>query len=117
MLQGLDDDSTPDAVMLRWPYFETDQPVMWEESETYLGEGEVASPRMYEWGHGIGQVVQAVLDAGLTITGLEEHQVLPWRRLPWMEHVEGTHDWTRMPLHLRDAVPLSYTLQAMKPAD
>jgi hypothetical protein len=28
----------------------------------------------HEWNHGLGEIVTAVLDAGMTVTGLREHQ-------------------------------------------
>lgn len=115
-VKALDDDATATNTKLSVPYFETEQPMSWSESTTYAGSGEVASPQQYEWSHGIAEVVQAVLDAGLTLTGLEEHRVLPWRFLDWFEPVPGTDDWTQMPEQLRDVVPMSYTLQALKPA-
>jgi hypothetical protein len=38
----------------------------------------------YEWNHGLGEIVQAVLDVGLTLTRLEEHTEVEWPALPGM---------------------------------
>lgn len=35
-----------------------------------------------EWNHGLGEIIQALLDEGLIITGLIEHKSLPWDALP-----------------------------------
>jgi SAM-dependent methyltransferase len=110
------DDTGPDDVRLNYPYFETASPVGFSETSSYAGSGEVVSPRHYEWNHGIGEIVQAVLDAGLVLTGLEEHRVIPWGAFDWFEPVPGTSDWTRLPAGMRDRFPLSYTLQATKPS-
>ena len=116
MLGTLDDDATPDALLVRWPYFEIAEAMRWEDAESYLGDGVVASPLQYEWAHGLGEVIQALLDAGLELTTLVEHRVVPWERLPWFDRVAGTRTWTQLPPHLRDVMPLSYCLQATKPA-
>ena len=36
----------------------------------------------HEWNHGLGEIVTALLDAGMTITGLTEHDSVPWEALP-----------------------------------
>lgn len=115
MMETIDDDAQPDAIHLSYPYFVTEQPTRWEDSVSYAGEGEVTSPVQYVWAHGLGEVVQGVIDAGLVVTRLEEHRVLPWRLLDWFDDVAGFERWTQMPEHLRDVVPMSYTLRALKP--
>ena len=36
----------------------------------------------YEWNHGLGEIVSALLDAGLRLTRLEEHDSVPWDAQP-----------------------------------
>jgi hypothetical protein len=36
----------------------------------------------HEWNHGIGEIVTALLDAGMTLIGLTEHDSVPWNALP-----------------------------------
>ena len=36
----------------------------------------------HEWNHGLGEIVTAVLAAGLELTALEEHDRVPWDALP-----------------------------------
>lgn len=117
MLETIDDAAQPDAIHLSYPYFVTEHPIRWEDSISYAGEGVVESPLQYVWSHGLGEVVQGVIDAGLVVTKLQEHRVLPWRLLDWFDSVPGYEKWTQMPTHLRDVVPMSYTLRAKKPRD
>ncbi|MEZ4595463.1 MAG: hypothetical protein R3C32_00790 [Chloroflexota bacterium] len=36
----------------------------------------------WSWNHGLGEIVTALLDAGMRITMLEEHDSVPWDALP-----------------------------------
>ena len=66
---------------------------------------------MYEWNHGLGEIVQAVLDAGLTITALREHDQLEWRQFGWMEPT-GDGQWV-LPAR-RERLPMMFTLEAVR---
>jgi len=68
---------------------------------------------MYEWNRGIGEIVTAVLDAGLEIRALREHRSLEWQGLPHMVLAEDGR-W-RLPPDQADLVPLMFTLVATKP--
>ena len=35
-----------------------------------------------QWNHGIGEIVQCLLDVELSLTGLVEHTSIPWEGLP-----------------------------------
>ena len=64
------------------------------------------------WNHGIGEIVTALLDAGMELTALTEHDSVPWQALPGgMERLADT-EW-----RIRDRpwrVAHSYTLQAVR---
>ena len=64
----------------------------------------MAHARTYEWNHGLGEVVAALIGAGLAITGLQEHRDLEWQGLPQMA-LEADGRW-RLPPEQRDLVPL-----------
>ena len=65
----------------------------------------------HEWSHGLGEVVSAVLGAGMVVTALVEHDSVPWNARPGeMEESDG--EW-----RMRDRperFPCTYTLQASK---
>jgi SAM-dependent methyltransferase len=100
-------------VTLDFPYFEQDQPLEWHEPGTYVDtdvEFEHNSTR--EWNHGLGEVVSALMEAGMSITGLVEHDSVPWDALPGQMERLDTGEW-----RLRDRperLAHSYTLQAVK---
>lgn len=65
----------------------------------------------YEWMHGVGEVVNALVDAGLRIERLRETERLPWPR--WTAMVPAEGGWFRLPdSHPR--IPLMYALLARK---
>jgi hypothetical protein len=98
---------------LRYPYFERPEPTRFDEPATYTDGPDIAEPVSYEWNHGLGEIVQAVLDAGLTLTRLVEHDEIDWPAYPWFEP-SGIRDHWRMPGD-RSVVPLEYTLEACRP--
>lgn len=100
------------TVALELPYFEQPEPVRWSDETTYAGEGAVASPDSVEWNHGIGEIVMAVLEAGLILTGLFEHDSVPWEAMEGMVGDErGEYRLAARP----ERLPASFTLMATKP--
>lgn len=100
-------------ITVDFPYFEQEQPLEWHEPGTYVDtdvEFEHNSTR--EWNHGLGEVVSALLDAGLGITGLVEHDSVPWDALPGQMDRLDSGEWR---LRVRpERLAHSYTLQAVK---
>jgi SAM-dependent methyltransferase len=101
------------TVALELPYFEQTEPIAWTQDFTYSGEGEVASPVSVEWNHGIGEIVTAVLDAGLRLTGLVEHDSGPWEAFDGMVLDPTTREYRLADRPER--LPASFTLTASKP--
>ena len=98
---------------LELPYYEQQEPLEWNDAVTYLGDGPVGSPRSVEWNHGLGEIVTAVLDAGLELTGLVEHDSVPW--LPFagqmtLDPETGEYRLTDRP----ERLAASFTLTAVK---
>jgi len=98
---------------LELPYFEQSVPLVWEDAATYASDQPVGSPLQVEWNHGIGEIVSAVLASGLELTGLVEHDSVPWEALPGMMSCdEATGEY-----RLRDRperLPATFTLTARK---
>ncbi|HEX2370130.1 MAG TPA: class I SAM-dependent methyltransferase [Acidimicrobiia bacterium] len=98
---------------LEYAYFEG--PAMrFEESSTYVDHDRpLTSTVTYEWNHGIGEIVTALLDAGLVIEGLVEHRFGEWPAINGMVEI-GEGRWA-LPESLSDRVPLMYSLWARRP--
>jgi SAM-dependent methyltransferase len=116
VLWSLDDGREDGLLVLDWPYFEAAGPQREEDASTYTdANATVASPVAYVTNHGLGEIVQAVLDVGLTLTRLVEHDVVEWPALPGMVEDPDTPGRFRLRAAQRHLAPLMYTLEAVRP--
>ena len=108
-------DPRPDRLLsLEFPYFETVEPTVWDEPGTYVDTDHAfVNTRSANWNHGVGEVVTALLDVGLRVTMLVEHDSVPWDALPGqMDRLpNGEYRLSDRP----ERLPHTYTLQAVKP--
>ena len=113
VLWTLDDARADNLLVVRYPYFERDEPLVFEDGGTYVRTDAVFQHNItHEWNHGLGEIITALLDAGMQITALTEHDSVPWEALPGkMERLDGG-EWrlADQPWRLQH----SYTLQAVK---
>jgi 2-polyprenyl-3-methyl-5-hydroxy-6-metoxy-1,4-benzoquinol methylase len=107
------DEQQTDEWVLRYSYFERLEPETFDAPGTYADtEAEFVHNRASDWSHGIGDVITAVLKAGLQLTMFVEHDSVPWEALPGRMWRDDGGEW-RLIEH-PERVPLSYTLQAVK---
>jgi SAM-dependent methyltransferase len=111
MLLAFDEQRT-DEWILRYSYFERPEPESFHAPGTYVDtEAEFDHNQASDWSHGIGDVITAVLEAGMELTMFVEHDSVPWEGLPGRMRRDGG-EW-RLIEH-PERLPLSYTLQAVK---
>ena len=113
MLWAAQDGREHGLLAIEYPYFERDEPTVFHEGGTYVATDAVFEQNVtHEWNHGVGEIVTALLDAGMAITGLTEHDSVPWEALPGQMEQIGGGEWrlTDRPWRLAH----SYTLQAAK---
>jgi SAM-dependent methyltransferase len=67
----------------------------------------------YEWSHGLGELVTALVGAGLQVTALRETDEVPWPR--WRRMTTTSRGWRRLPAD-EPRIPLMYGLRATAPA-
>ncbi len=98
------------------PYFETPAARVSDYAGTYAQADAVIEHTVtHWWNHGIGETVTALLDAGLTLTGLAEHPSVPWRAFPGDTMASaGGGEWQLAEEPGRLAA--SFTIQAVKSA-
>ena len=114
VLWALADPLPEGRLELGLPYFEQEEPLVWDEGGTYVEtDVEFEHNTTKEWNHGLGEIVSAVLAEGLTLTALVEHDSVPWDafpghtdKLPGGEFRIADRPWR---------LPHSYTLTAVKP--
>lgn len=102
-----------DDLTVAYDYFH-DEPVVWDEPGTYADTtAKTVNNRCYEWNHGIGSVVSAVIGAGLQLELLHEHEITEFERWPML--VRGEDSRYRLPDGM-PRMPLMYSLRARRPA-
>jgi SAM-dependent methyltransferase len=113
VLWALDNERTDGLLALEYPYFEHDAPLVFDEVGTYVETDHAFTNTVtHEWNHGLGEIVSAVLAAGMDLKMIEEHDTVPWDALPgqMVEVVEGEWRLSDRPSRL----PHTYTLQARR---
>jgi len=101
------------TIALELPYWEQQQGMVWSDEVTYAGDEAVSSPRSVEWNHSLGEIVMAVLGAGLRLTGLVEHDSVPFQPFPGAMTYDpetGEYRLTERP----ERLPATFTLTAVK---
>jgi SAM-dependent methyltransferase len=115
VLWALDYERTDDLLVLEYPYAQTEDPVVDATDGSYV---QISAPltdaENHSWNHGMGEIVTALLDAGLVLTGLLEHASVPWNPLPAGAMRRGDDGEWRL-LDRPERLPLTYTLQAQRP--
>jgi SAM-dependent methyltransferase len=103
---------------LEYPYFEQSEPMTWDNDGTYVQtDARMEHSVMHVWNHGIGETVTALLQAGMRITGLTEHDTIPVNSFhglmePVTPRRMAGSEWRLAENPAR--LPHSFTLQAVK---
>ena len=107
-------DPRPDGLLvIEYPYFERPEPTVFTEGGTYVQtDVEFTQNTTNEWNHGLGEIVTALLEEQMTVTGLVEHDSVPWEAVIGQMTRLDNGEWrlTDRPWRL----PHSYTLQAVR---
>lgn len=97
----------------RYAYWEHAEPEVLDVEGSYADPGaDVKTEKEYSWNHGLGEIVTALIDAGLVIELLHEYPFSDWDMGFTVEATDGT--WL-MPDSVQGEVPLFYSLRARKP--
>ncbi len=114
MLWTIDETREDHLLATRYSYFETEEPLVFDEEGSYVDtDVPFVNNRSASWNHGIGELLSAVLDAGLRITQFVEHRTVPWEALPGAMTKDAPFDEWRL-TEGQDRLPLTFTLQAVK---
>ncbi|MEZ0169851.1 class I SAM-dependent methyltransferase [Microvirga sp. TS319] len=88
-----------------------DRPDVFTESQSYTGDAHSEKVVDYNWIHPLSDVIGGLLDAGLHLECLHEHELLPYRLFPMM--VPAGRSMFRLP-DGAVPIPLSFSLKATK---
>lgn len=99
------------------PYFEQESPLTWDDDATYVAAPDdapmISHGVSHQWNHGIGEIITALLDAGLVLDSFEETPRSAW--MPWPELMVPDGDGYRLREH-PERLPLQFVLTAHRPA-
>jgi SAM-dependent methyltransferase len=108
-----DDDEGVTGLNVRYPYFASGEPLRWDDDGTYTDRtARLEHPTTYNWAHTLGDVVTALIEAGLRIEFLHEFPFSPYQCWPFTE-VAGDGS-ARLSSH-DGSVPLLFSIRATKP--
>ena len=94
-----------------YPWFH-DEPLVFDEPGSYADpEATTTANRTYEWHHGFGEVLTALLDAGFALELFHEHDFTLFPRWPFL--VKDGRDIYRLPPGM-PSLPLMYSLRARR---
>jgi SAM-dependent methyltransferase len=106
-----DEDDAEDLEVF-YPYFHTTEPLRFEEEGSYAApEAQVVHKVTYEWQHGLGDVVNSLISAGLRIEFLHEFPYACERMFPFLR--QDREGWWRLEGH-PGSIPMTFSLKATK---
>jgi SAM-dependent methyltransferase len=113
VLWSLEDERDDQQLVIGRPYFEPAEPKRWDDDPAWdENRPRLSHMTIYEWSHGLGEIVTALLGAGLAIRSLKEHRRLLWQALRFM--IQDPEGWWVLP-DGAERLPLMYSLRAQKP--
>jgi SAM-dependent methyltransferase len=105
----------PGELVLRYPYWEHHEPLSFPVHGSYADPtATVQAAAEHGWDHGLGEIVTALIEAGLEIKSLREYPFVDWQLDFLNEAEDGT--W-RLPSSVAGELPLMFSILAVKPAD
>jgi SAM-dependent methyltransferase len=104
----------PGELRLAYPYWEHAAPLTFPVTGSYADrDADVGNETEHSWDHSLGEIVTALIEAGMVIEALVEHPFLDWQVDFLVEDGDGL--WT-LPPDAGGELPLMFSLVARKPA-
>ncbi|MCK5298600.1 MAG: class I SAM-dependent methyltransferase [Candidatus Heimdallarchaeota archaeon] len=108
------DDETKDIKDLQvyYNYFHDPKPLEFTVDGSYAsGEKKMEPKKEYGWNHSLSEIINSLIEAGLTIELMNEYPFTVWKQLPFMER--GSDGYYRLK-DQKAEIPLLFTLKATK---
>jgi SAM-dependent methyltransferase len=109
----LDDWETEPKLGIRYPYFMLAEPMSFDAETSYAEpDAQYTEPiTNYQWNHSLGEILNALIKAGLRIEFFNEFPMTVYQQLSFMEQRDG---WWYLPENL-PALPLLFSIKATRP--
>lgn len=105
------DDEESKVLKVRYPYFESSNPITYTASSTYTEQDvELERRTVYEWVHSVSEIINSLIRAGLQIEFFNEFPFTTYKALEFL--VEEENRWW-LP-EKRTSVPFMFSLKASK---
>jgi SAM-dependent methyltransferase len=107
------DNESQDDFVLKYTYFHTPEPYEFDVDGFYAGPDAKIEPCVdYEWAHGMGDVINSIIQAGLQIQFLHEFPMSCFQQFPFLENRDDGYWYYDNPeIHLT----FVYSIKATKP--
>lgn len=116
VVQVFDDDADvkPGDLRLRYPYWEHGEPLTFNVQGSYA-DRDAPTDGLIEhgWNHSLGEIVTALVNAGLHIDFLHEFDFAEWA-MPFLESDDDGR--AHLPADVSGRLPLFFSVKASKPA-
>lgn len=104
----------PGELRLQYPYWEHEAPLVFPVKGSYADpDADVGVQEEHGWDHGLGEIVTALIDAGLEIRSLREYDFIEWPVDFLVRSDDGRY---RLPPSVPGQMPLFFSLLAAKPS-
>ncbi len=102
-------------IVLDYPYFEQPDALVFETTTSYVDHvAPLPGLPSREWSHGIGEIVMAVMDHGMDLELLAEHDSIPWEALPGLMAAHPDHPGEFRLADRPERLAASFTLAARR---
>jgi SAM-dependent methyltransferase len=103
-----------EPILPAYDYFGGATSVVSQDDGTYADrDAKITNRESHQWDHPLASILDALIEAGLVLEWLHEHDGLCWRRFPCLE--EGPDRMFRLPQG-RPSLPLAFSLKARRPS-
>lgn len=102
-------------LIVEQPYFQQEEPLTWEDETSYVtaeNAPQIQNTRNHQWNHSLGEIISALINAGLQINQVEEVPYSAW--CPWPDLMVKEKQGWRLRDH-PERMPLQFTITATKP--
>ncbi len=97
---------------VKYSYFHRAEPTVWDDEwPDYSDENYITKNPSFEWQWSLGDIVNALINAGLKVEFLNEYDKLFYKGFP--EMIKDNDGWWVLPEY-RDKIPLTFTLMCKK---
>jgi SAM-dependent methyltransferase len=106
-------ESDTSHLQVAYSYFHNDEPTRWDDDEPYADRSENMGMPSFEWTHSLSDILNALIQAGLTIEHLNEFPFCFYDHYPFLE--KCSDGWYRFK-DGKQTIPMMVSLLARKSA-